>query len=359
MSKHILKNLLYLKVTANNFKDGEDVNVKITFLDEDENELGKKSDTTKVKDKKANYPFIIEDLAKSLSIKPNEIRQVKGWIDGDGDDKIGYNEEVTIEIKFEVINIPDVMRDKLNWPKSAELMELWFSLDEKAMTASEKQGIGSSTYDSYDKKYVNTTMFSMDWLLGFKSVQEGFNNIKKSVYSENARITLKKKFKENIQEGITSTDIKDLSNLHNPWHFQNEGIGYKPGVMDDLYGSLGNFALYAAVSDYKIEKLTANLYRVNITEVVVYMKDTYEFIGEQYLGHWNHKGMGINLVAGLSNKLEFEWKLPAWNPTQGVASSFGNSDFREYRKNNKKGGDLLLFSDIKKLAVNISFKIEM
>jgi hypothetical protein len=44
-----------------------------------------------------------------------------------------------------------------------------------------------------------------------------------------------------------------------------------------------------------------------ITQVFVYLADTYDFIGEQYLGHWNFDGMGIQPVAGLASKLEWDW----------------------------------------------------
>ena len=87
------------------------------------------------------------------------------------------------------------------------------------------------------------------------------------------------------------------------------------------------------------------------------MRDTYEFIGEQYLGHWNKNGLGINLYGGLMNKVNWEWKLPGWNPDLGIMAAFGNSDFREYRKEYHQGGDLLLFSDIQKISVDEKIEI--
>ncbi len=104
MSNYTVKNNLKLKVNAHNFKDGESIKVRLTLLDENKKELGKKEDKAKVQNKKASYPFITEDIAKSLSIKSEDIIYVKGWMDSDGNDKIGYNEEVLIDfIEEEVL----------------------------------------------------------------------------------------------------------------------------------------------------------------------------------------------------------------------------------------------------------------
>ncbi len=105
MSKYTLKDNLKLKVDAHNFKDGESIKVRLTLLDENKKELGKKEDKAKVQNKKAIYPFITEDIAKSLSIKSEDVIYVKGWMDSDGDDKIGYNEEVLIDFIEEEVKI--------------------------------------------------------------------------------------------------------------------------------------------------------------------------------------------------------------------------------------------------------------
>lgn len=89
------------------------------------------------------------------------------------------------------------------------------------------------------------------------------------------------------------------------------------------------------------------------------MKDTYEFIDNQYLGHWSLKGMGIHPIHGSMNLIGRELAVPAYFSQIGWAESFGNEDFRKYRENTKKGGDLLLFSDAKKIPVNIEFDIKV
>lgn len=88
-----------LKVVARNYKDNEKINVKLTFLDENKKELGIKEDVSYVKDYKAIYPFIIENVAKEKGINPDNIAYVKGWMDADGDGKIDYGEEVWLEVE--------------------------------------------------------------------------------------------------------------------------------------------------------------------------------------------------------------------------------------------------------------------
>jgi hypothetical protein len=96
-----------LKAVARNFKDGEKINVKLTLLDENKKELGKKEDTTEVSNYKVKYPFVTEDLAKELGVEAAQVFYVKGWIDADGDGKVdhtmGYEEEVEFKIENERI----------------------------------------------------------------------------------------------------------------------------------------------------------------------------------------------------------------------------------------------------------------
>ncbi|HIF9499316.1 TPA: DUF6402 family protein [Photobacterium damselae] len=258
--------------------------------------------------------------------------------------------------KFTVRNIPDVMKNKLNWPKSAELMELWFSKPAKIMTDREKEG-----KDSYDKDYTDKNMFSLNWLMGFERTRRAKTELisQKRLWSDNAQKAVKNKVAKIIAEKgyieINNSSL-DIVSLHRDWQFQYVTVGYDIGVMDDLYGSLGNFGLYAAINKAHVEEIEGETFLI-VTEISVYMRDTFEFIGEQYLGHWNEDGMGINLAGGALNKANFEWSLSGWNPTLGIVEAFGNSDFRDYRTSKGKGGDLLLFSD--RGAVTVYEKIKM
>jgi hypothetical protein len=81
----------------------------------------------------------------------------------------GESEDTDEKRKFKITYIPTVMRNVLNWPKSAELMELWFSLPARAMTQDKKVGVTNP--EDYPEEYVNTTMFTWQWLEQFDCIK--------------------------------------------------------------------------------------------------------------------------------------------------------------------------------------------
>ncbi len=272
------------------------------------------------------------------------------------------------EIKpFELTDIPDLMRKTRNWPKSAELMELWFSLPAQAMKKGEK--IGDTRANQYPQEYVNTTMFTWSWLEQFKQVPEARDQLISTLSTNNAINELKTLIINYLGrtphlEPTTYQVTNELLpvELHSNWQFQRSDVGYGK-VMNDLYGSLGNFALYAAITKATIikttnHKLTPNNFSVHITEVGLYMRDTYEFIGEQYLGHWGNNGLRLNYLGGVLNKFDIEYNIPKISVgSREYFDAIGNADYRQYREETGLGGDLLLFSDVKTLPVDINFKI--
>ncbi|KOO13042.1 hypothetical protein AKJ18_20675 [Vibrio xuii] len=259
---------------------------------------------------------------------------------------------------FTVIDIPDVMEYKLGWPKSAEVMRKWFSLPARAMTTGEKKG----DYP-YVNSHIDSIMFNWQWLESFERVRKAKEALLSDevLWAKAARKVLNGKTKEhsnNLTHKIIDNRALTIAELHERWQFQFTEVGYELGAVDDLYGSLGNFALYAAIHK-------ANLYEedglrfLRVTEIAIYMRDTYDFIGGQYLGHWDFDGMAINAAGGLFNLNDLEWKLPTWNPKLGAIEAFGNQDFREYREGCNMGGDLVLFSDIITVDVDESIEINL
>lgn len=257
--------------------------------------------------------------------------------------------------KFNILEIPNVMKNILNWPKSAEIMNLWFKLPCRKMSKEEKEGVN---LDKIPSEYINKTIFTMKWLESFERVKKAKAELLSNqvLWSENAQKAIKKRFEKfNIIE--SSSYIIDNSNLsieelHKNWQFQYKKIGYSLGnfnEVDDLYGSLGNFGLYVAIL-----KAEVNNNILHIKKIGLYMKDTYDFIDNQYLGHWNEKGMMITIAGKI---IEDRFKNKGFNFDMGVADSFGNKDFQEYQNQNQKGGDLLLFSDVKTYLVKKEIKL--
>jgi hypothetical protein len=257
---------------------------------------------------------------------------------------------------FDVADIPAVMRN-LKWKKGAAVMEKWFSLSAKKMTLKEK--INTSFIKSYPEDYIDEKIFTMDWILGFSRANDAYATLKSSLSTSNAKKEIKKLVEKDINASYINTVTIPIKNsldpkkLHLYWQFQFAGTSYDWRVgMDDLYAALGNFALYASILEgsYTIENNIIT--KIHISKVGIYMKDTFDFIGDQYLGHWNEEGMGIEPIQAALNS-EISWNL-AWFPKIGWAYPYGNSDYRDYRSRIGRGGDLMLFSDVRIINVNIN-----
>lgn len=159
------------------------------------------------------------------------------------------------------------MRFGLHWPKSAEVMELWLRLPAREMTKEEKEGDLPARH--YPKQYLDTRIINWEWLRRFSLVERGVKQVLSSLNTPKAREELEQRFMNYFNRvGFKLQNLPVQLNLspnpvdlHSDWQFQFALVDYKPLVMDDLYGSLGNFAVYAAVTKAKkfISKATKSI----------------------------------------------------------------------------------------------------
>lgn len=243
--------------------------------------------------------------------------------------------------EFNIRHIPEVMRRRLNWPVAAQVMEKWFELPAREMLENEKNG--SFPPSSIPNAYVNMDLISWAWLDRFERVGEAEQQLLATIRGNKAQEALATKLSQFLQRqpSIAQQELhsvrlegNDPPLLHSRWQFQFAGVGYKPATgMDDLYGALGQFAIYGAVTRGAITKLAAQRYRLDVSEIGLYARDTFDFLGGQYLGHWGFEGMGILPAAlvvstGESNR---EWPFWAYSPSHGWLKPINNSDFRLYQ----------------------------
>ncbi len=165
-----------------------------------------------------------------------------------------------------------------------------------------------------------TNVIKMDWVLQFaraKSVYEKI--IKERIWTnpksqERMAEILKQKLRVggqlfgDLSRGVTVVD--------------EEWINARPvesGVaFDALAGALGAFELQVAVAG-KLLSIGGGEFQVSIEEVGIYVKDSFDFNGSQFLGFWGYRDDPIN-----------------------------NADFRQWRAENHAGGDFRVFSDVKR-----------
>lgn len=239
-----------------------------------------------------------------------------------------------------ITKIPAVMRAN-QWERGARLMEKWFADPANPVPAN---GIAS------------TGLITMDWVLRFSRAKEVYDKlvaeriwlndaarreIVKVLARKNALGNAKQKFPlPRVQLALESDAIQ--------FRVVGGNMDMLVGPMDDLRAALANFTFRVVVagcvepimSEQRVAsgpplKVPSGNYLVTIDEVGIYVKDSYDFndaTGEdQDLGNWN---LDTNTVG-----------------RTGLNGGFSvhNSDFRRWRTANQRGGDFLIYSDLRVL----------
>ncbi|MFM7025421.1 MAG: DUF6402 family protein [Limnohabitans sp.] len=210
----------------------------------------------------------------------------------------------------------------------------------------------------------------------------------------------------------------DLQALHSGFQFQFEAVGLLDTLTDtlgmtDVTAALANFNFYAAVANAEIRTTVYNLYNtpsgtqqcrkstVTVTHIWVYAKDSYSFqddgASSQYLGHWNRHGVIVlpaALAASVGMKTVFdiakdsrdypykfrkaldwlkEQRLELWNEqvarlpvdtdntlaVTDVHYPVRNRDYQQWRETHQRGGDFLVFSDLRRLRLHQPIVLDM
>ena len=245
---------------------------------------------------------------------------------------------------LDITKIPKVMRNK-NWIVGAILMERWFKL---AANALPKEGIPS------------TQDVKIDWVLSYSRAKRTFDRIfhKKIWSTDSAKKQIKSELKKMNLLSTTPKKLRLPVNIsamnYDKYHFQYYSVGgmvdMATGALDDLRAALARFNFMLIMTDVDINPIvesdstTVNSYKVTINEIGIYVKDSYDFNDapgkDQSLGSWNFK----------SNQVSRFITANDWYVVR-------NSDFRKWRQKNQRGGDYLIYSDIKrvKLTSNNTF----
>ena len=232
-----------------------------------------------------------------------------------------------------VTDIPPIM-DANGWTQGATLMRKWLSCP-------------TGTYNPDD-----TTTITMDWVLGFKRAKTVYDKIfTDKIYMNEAAIRIIKNnlirdsFRVIIESRIMGDrDAKlkflDLSlpvpDLHK-YHVNNRSVGDNADPLDGLKAALGRFSFYVAIGGNLSCK---NGLVLNIKEVGVYLMDSYDFDGFQFLGSWNKKTNHVG-----------NWSV--------FGADVYNSDFRSYSSKTGMGRNFNVYSDLKTTKLPKPEKIEL
>ncbi|MCX7112860.1 MAG: DUF6402 family protein [Proteobacteria bacterium] len=231
-------------------------------------------------------------------------------------------------MSFTITNIPAIMRSN-KWFKGATLMESWFSSN---VNVAPKYG------------FPDTTTIAMDsWVLTFPRAKIVYDQLIKDRIWQNepARLEIAKMLrKKKLLLPMMCFDLP-FGDLSLPVQTQdddyiNQRVLGMSSDLDDMNAALGNFVFNVVISGRVSCSGKDSVYRVEIKEVGVYVKDSYDFNGDQFLGYWDDSDNSVSM----------------WNALSGTGVS--NQDFRDWRSQNGKGGDFRVFSDVKRTSLSLA-----
>lgn len=230
----------------------------------------------------------------------------------------------TVPVKiFKITDIPDVM-EKKDWTVSARFMRKWFNDPFYEMTSKEK--LNKVDMNTVDKRHVIEDL-DFDWLLTsslrIKPIYDNFVRQVSNVIEYNDYSGRKKQISQQLSNGLcyiinrldesglfVNNEIKECYlNYGNLSAIELDKISQfnfiKIGstlwekttdTLDDVYGALGYFIIKIAFTDLTVTRDTDGFMRLEIKELGLYVRDTYEFMNDgddQPLGYWG--GVSSNL----------------------------------------------------------------
>jgi len=238
-------------------------------------------------------------------------------------------------------NIPQVMRRR-GWLNGARLLEVWFSRPPAAAPAYGPPDISTIRMDG--------------WALTFQRARTVYDQmIHEHIWSNPAgRVEVAKMLR---RKGLLTTagqtqifgTLSDPVPLQDPDYINQRAVG-DYHTFDDMTAALGrfNFRVVVAGTVASVPQLPgatplAGSWNVEVEEIGVYVRDSFDFEGNQYLGCWSDDDF-IPLMPPSYGE--------GYAPSEPVCSPVGNRQFREWRSQHGRGGDFLVYSDMKRVSLS-------
>jgi len=221
--------------------------------------------------------------------------------------------------EYDITKIPGIMTSK-HWDRGAALMSRWFA---------------GPANEHPDRGTPDTTIITMAWALRFDRAKRVYDEIVSERIWANppAQRLLAAKLREQGkligQDAAFGGPWNDVIRLDRD-HVQHRTVGGVLDPADDMLAALGRFNFHVAVGG-RVEALArGQRHVVHVETVGIYIVDSYDFNGDQPLGYWSDN--------------DFAGRI---NPFGGSAVS--NASFRAWRAMNHRGGDFMVYSDIRQL----------
>ncbi len=225
---------------------------------------------------------------------------------------------------FKLTDLPDII-DKNGWKVSSLLMRRWLTSPAHEMTPREKEG--KTNPHSYP--VVDTTSVTMKWALSYPRLKQEYDEIfgSKGLFSNTPPIyqsapAFKELISKLLRHGKFATwpesfgsfsssvpSINEESQLQfkkvgdNSFKAASYGSALASDVvrgdpdLDDPWVAPGDFSFKIAGEGVVTPKtksvvrgttcdIEVEYYDVQVNRIGVYIRDSYDFNGDQYLGHW-------------------------------------------------------------------------
>jgi len=232
--------------------------------------------------------------------------------------------------------IPGIMRRR-GWRNGARLMEIWFSRPANAVP---ERGVPETA-----------TIWMDRWALTFRRASTVYQEIVSSRVwcNETARNDLGSMLRRQGRLTSQRTTFGDLSRpvptLDRDFISQHS-VGGLTDPLDDMYAALGRFLFRTVVQGSVVPtptpvpsmtvrarpRSTYFRHTVNIEQVGIYVWDSYDYNGLQPLGYWSASDVS-------------RIPLPGYELVT-------NGDYRQWRARHGRGGDFIVYSDVKILRRN-------
>lgn len=255
--------------------------------------------------------------------------------------------------RFDLEDIPGI-EVRRGWENGARLLSRWFAGPALQSNESEGNPDLSTPVENIDIGFILSEGRSERALRRLQRTYELLQFNRRNINSNSEAILKSNRLLNALNNKITkkfnstslnSIDLSELpsDSIATPEFHQSQQVGFEsvgaflPG--DDLSAALGNFALYAAPIGTAIRQ--GNQINVNINSIAVYVRDSFDFNGEQF---------GESVLRVVGGPLGC-WKLPdGFSQVGRLREGFtcvGNREFRDFRSQFNRGEDFQVYSTIR------------
>lgn len=253
--------------------------------------------------------------------------------------------------QISLTDLPGIM-DNMGWDVAPKLMKKWFSGKAYNMTEDDRKFYDRHPLLIPPARY-DDSIVTIAWAQNFKRFLECRDLIMANMLTPKSREVLEVRLRRLGwpataprlgHEGMSARELNEVCQI------QTQEFGSLSNTIDDMYGALGIANVQLAVVGY-VRRVFGKADVFVIEKLGLYIKDVYEFNGDQFLGVWTReKTLGkAEIVSRFIDRILAPWAAAMAGHTIEESSPIftaWNEDFKNYRKACGKGGDFIIYSDV-------------